>query len=79
MMQSHPIHDNYVLISSDNHLRLFDLLSGTTLRVFATRHIETGVRLCLSIIRRGSRGDLVPMVILYIVETAICEHIRRCQ
>lgn len=43
MMQSHPIHDNYVLISSDNHLRLFDLLSGTTLRVFATRHIEAGV------------------------------------
>lgn len=44
-MQTHPLYDNYILLSSDNQLRLFDLSTETTLRVFSTRHIESGVRI----------------------------------
>ena len=42
-MHSHPLFDNYVLMSCDNQLRLFDLATETTIKVFATRHIESGV------------------------------------
>jgi WD40 repeat protein len=44
-MHSHPHFDNYVLISCDNQLRLFDLTTESTLRIFATRHIEPGIRI----------------------------------
>ncbi|ORY47781.1 WD40 repeat-like protein [Rhizoclosmatium globosum] len=43
-VSSHPLYDNYILISCDNQIRLFDLSSETMLRVFSAREIGAGVR-----------------------------------
>ncbi|KAJ3382740.1 hypothetical protein HDU92_004615 [Lobulomyces angularis] len=42
---SHPTYDNYILISCDNQLRLYDLSSETTLRTFSARTLTPGVRI----------------------------------
>ncbi len=44
-MKAHPIHDNFLLISADNTLRLFDVAAGHTLRTFNTREIPVGTRI----------------------------------
>ncbi|ORX52099.1 WD40 repeat-like protein [Piromyces finnis] len=42
---SHPIQDNFILISSDNKLLLFDLRTSTTLKTFCAREIIPGLRI----------------------------------
>ncbi|KAJ3247744.1 Nucleoporin Nup43 [Chytriomyces hyalinus] len=42
---SHPVHSNYILISCDNQLRLFDLVSETMLRTYSTRELSPGMRI----------------------------------
>jgi len=42
---SHPIQNNFVLISSDNKLLLFDLRTSTTLKVYCEREILPGQRI----------------------------------
>ncbi|KAJ3111501.1 protein with putative role during mitosis [Phlyctochytrium bullatum] len=39
----HPEHENYILISCDNQLRLFDLSSETHLRTYTARELGVGV------------------------------------
>ena len=41
---SHPLQDNFILISSDNKLILFDLKTSTSLRTYSAREILPGVR-----------------------------------
>jgi len=40
---SHPIQDNFILISSDNRLILFDLKTSTSLKTYCSREILPGV------------------------------------
>ncbi|KAJ3230549.1 hypothetical protein HDU81_004426 [Chytriomyces hyalinus] len=42
---SHPVYSNYILISCDNQLRLFDLASETMLRTYSTRELSPGIRI----------------------------------
>ncbi|KAJ3118544.1 hypothetical protein HK100_000587, partial [Physocladia obscura] len=42
---SHPVYDNYILISCDNQLRLFDLSSETMLKTYMARAIQSGTRI----------------------------------
>lgn len=44
-MHSHPQFDNYVLLSCDNQVRLFDLSSETMLRTFVARELLPGIRI----------------------------------
>ncbi|KAJ3037145.1 hypothetical protein HDV00_002027 [Rhizophlyctis rosea] len=41
----HPVYDNYVLVSSDNQLRLIDIVTETTLKTFSAREISDGTRI----------------------------------
>ncbi|KAJ3210754.1 hypothetical protein HDU67_005032 [Dinochytrium kinnereticum] len=43
-LASHPEYENFVLISCDNQIRLFDLTSETQLRVYTARELGPGVR-----------------------------------
>ncbi|TPX66090.1 hypothetical protein SpCBS45565_g04738 [Spizellomyces sp. 'palustris'] len=43
-LTAHPIHDTYILLSCDNQLRLFNLLTETTVKVYQARDIPNGVR-----------------------------------
>jgi WD40 repeat protein len=42
---SHPIQDNFILISSDNRLILFDLKTSTSLKTYCSREILPGQRI----------------------------------
>ncbi|KAJ1547492.1 hypothetical protein HK096_002665 [Nowakowskiella sp. JEL0078] len=44
-LNSHPLYDNYILISCDNNLRLFDLSSESTLKNYNAREIASGIRI----------------------------------
>lgn len=44
-ISSHPVQDNFILISSDNKLLLFDLKTSTTLKTFCAREILPGQRI----------------------------------
>ena len=39
----HPVHDNYILVSCDNQLRLIDIVTETTIKVYSAREIADGV------------------------------------
>jgi WD40 repeat protein len=41
----HPEHDNFILISSDNRIRLFDLSTESILKTYTCRHINPGTRI----------------------------------
>ncbi|KAJ3012046.1 hypothetical protein HKX48_006515 [Thoreauomyces humboldtii] len=43
-LAAHPVHDAYVLISCDNQLRLVNLLTETTVKIYQSRAIPTGTR-----------------------------------
>ncbi|KAI9101184.1 WD40-repeat-containing domain protein [Phlyctochytrium arcticum] len=43
-LHSHPLHDTYVLLSCDNQLRLVNLITETTVKVYQSRNIPNGVR-----------------------------------
>ncbi|KAJ3326102.1 hypothetical protein HDU76_013013 [Blyttiomyces sp. JEL0837] len=44
-ISSHPLYDNYVILSCDNQLRLFDLASETMLKVYSARELGSGTRI----------------------------------
>ncbi|KAI9338745.1 hypothetical protein BDR26DRAFT_862708 [Obelidium mucronatum] len=44
-ISSHPLYDNYILISCDHQIRLFDLSSETMLRVYTAREVNPGTRI----------------------------------
>ncbi|KAJ3054029.1 hypothetical protein HK097_002811 [Rhizophlyctis rosea] len=41
----HPVHDNYILVSCDNQLRLIDIVTETTIKVYSAREIADGTRI----------------------------------
>ncbi|KAJ3415221.1 hypothetical protein HDV05_005361 [Chytridiales sp. JEL 0842] len=43
-VESHPDYDNYILLSCENQLRLFDLSSETMLKVYSARKLGSGTR-----------------------------------
>ncbi|TPX55642.1 hypothetical protein PhCBS80983_g05170 [Powellomyces hirtus] len=43
-LSSHPVHDSYILISCDNQLRLLNLITETTVKIYQSRDIPNGVR-----------------------------------
>ncbi|KAJ1344066.1 hypothetical protein BSLG_001206 [Batrachochytrium salamandrivorans] len=44
-LASHPVHDTFVLISTDNQLRLFNLLTQEFVKTYSARLIESGTRI----------------------------------
>lgn len=44
-MMNHPVFDHYLLLSSDNQLRLFDVNEERVLKTFSARNLDYGMRL----------------------------------
>ena len=60
---THPIYDNYVLLSSDHQLRLFDMSTEKLIKTYNSRIIDNGVK-CFYC-RLESREGLVPVEITF--------------
>ncbi|KAJ8324568.1 hypothetical protein O5D80_006813 [Batrachochytrium dendrobatidis] len=44
-LSSHPIHDMFVLVSTDNQLRMFNLITQAFVKTYSARLIENGTRI----------------------------------
>ncbi|KAJ3129145.1 hypothetical protein HK098_002386 [Nowakowskiella sp. JEL0407] len=44
-LNSHPNYDNYILISCDNQIRLYDLTTQSLLKVYSARQLGVGLRI----------------------------------
>jgi hypothetical protein len=45
-MERHPLYDNYILVASDNHLRLLNLNSEEFCKKYTARFNSTDVHIC---------------------------------
>lgn len=42
-IMTHPLYDNYILISTDHQLRLFDIDTERVVKMYNARQVEEGV------------------------------------